>query len=115
MIGWIKAIIGVAIKVIFLFKDKDHPIDPLTEALPLALAQILPAVRNAIAYQGYDTVEKFDTWLVTIDMMTGTDAGAIDLIPHMPAKIEENFFDAAVKMARCYGYMLLKVDGYCEA
>ncbi len=115
MIGWIKAIIGVAVKVFGFIKTAGHPVDPLAEALPFALAQILPAVKNAIAFQGYDTVAKFDAWLVTIDMTTGTDAGAIDLIPRMPAKIEEEFFDAAVKMARCYGYMLLKVDGYYEA
>jgi len=110
MLGWIKAVLAVGVKIYgFLMKD-DKP--GLAETLPFAVGQILPAVQKAISYQGLNTKEKFDQWLKVIDTGTGVDEGAVDLISGLPAEKEEILFDHLVEIARIYGYHLIGVEGY---
>jgi hypothetical protein len=115
MFGWIKAALGVGLKLYGLIRGSGSKSDLLSDALPFVVNQLLPAVRTAIEYKGLNTRDKFDRWLETIDVATGDDDVSLDLIPHMPAKIEEDFFDHAKELARCYGYCLLRVPGYYEA
>jgi hypothetical protein len=114
MFGWIKAAVGFGLKLYGWIKGSDSKPDLLSDALPFAISQLLPAVKTAIAYKGLDTKEKLDAWLDAVDAATGDDPAALNLIPGMPAKVEEDFFDHAKEMARCYGYCLLRVPGYFE-
>jgi len=113
MFGWIKTAIGFGLQLYGYITGKPNP-DLLTDILPQAISQLLPMIKNAINYQGLDSKEKFDSWLETLDTSTGTDPGAVQLIPHMPAKFEEEFFDGLKQAAKAYGYMLLKVPEYYE-
>ena len=114
MFGWIKTALSYGLQLYGWIKGQPVKPELLAEVLPQAIATLLPMIRNAITYQGLDTREKFDAWLETLDASTGTDPGAIQIIPNMPAKFEEEFFDGLKQAARCYGYMLLKLPGYYE-
>jgi len=110
MLGVLRALIGAAGAVIKIFKGGEKP--TWAEAMPFVLQQLIPAVQQAVEYQGYNTREKFDAWLSTMDASTGTDPGAIDIIPQLPQDKEEEFFDALKEAARVYGYSLIGVEGY---
>lgn len=109
--GWILGIFKVGLSIFKLFKGSDDK-PSLTELLPFVLNQLIPAVDNAIKYQGLDTKEKFDQWLTFIDVSTGTDPGAFDFMGSMPPDVEEQMFDHLIETARIYGYNRLKVPGY---
>jgi len=110
--GWLLGIFKVGISVFNLFKGSGEQKPSLTELLPFALTQLIPAVDNAIKYQGLASKEQFDQWLVTLDATTGSDPGAFDFMKSMPPEIEEEMFDALINVARIYGYNRLKVEGY---
>lgn len=110
MLGWIKAALGVAMQLYSKFSGGKKV--SVLDALPEVIGKLLPAVQNAIKYQGLDSKAKVDAWLLELDTYTGEDVGAIDLIPDMPAKVEEVFFDHLKEVARCYAYMCIGVDGY---
>lgn len=111
MLGWIKAAVGFGVKM-YSKLNEGSKTDVMSDALPFAISTLLPTVKNAIAYGGKNTKEKFDAWLDTLDAMTGDDQLAIDLIPSLPPALEEKFFDHLKEAARIYGYMMLKVEGY---
>lgn len=113
MLGWLKAAVTFSVKMFGWIKQTDQP--SLIDALPFAVAQLLPAVQRAIEYQGLHTQEKFDTWLNTLDQATGVEAGAIDFVGGLPADKEEEFFDHLIEAARIYGYHLIGVKGYVSA
>ena len=110
MLGWLKAAVVFGVKMFGWVKQTDKP--SLTDALPFAVSQLLPVVQRAIEFQGFDTQEKFDAWLLTLDQATGVEAGAIDFIGGLPADKEEAFFDHLIGAARIYGYHLIGVEGY---
>lgn len=116
MFGWIKALAVAGVKIYQMFKgakDAGTPVS-IMEGLPFALGQLLPAVDNAIKYGNMTTKEQFDSWLDTIDNMTGEDPGAIDFIKGLPDQQEEIMFDHLKEAARIYGYWRLKLPGYVE-
>ena len=81
--------------------------------LPFVVSQLLPAVEQAIRFQGLNTKEKFDSWLTTLDESTGIEP-PVDLISRLPAEQEEALFDHLLEAARIYGYHLIGVPGYRE-
>jgi len=111
MLGWLKMAVTVGLKL-FSFVTAKGTKPTMVDAIPFAVSQMLPAVQRAIQYQGLDTKEKLDAWLVTIDAGTGSDADAVDIIARLPADKEESFFDHLIEAARIYGYHLIGVEGY---
>lgn len=114
MLGWFEAALTVGVKILGLLVSKKDQGQALTlaDAFPFAISQLLPAVENAIKYQGLDTKEKLDGWLVTFDMATGEEPTAIDIIHGLPADKEEILFDHAIEIARIYGYYKIGVPGF---
>lgn len=110
MFGWIKAALGVAMQLWGKFSGGQKV--NVLDVIPDVVGRLLPAVQQAVKYQGLNTKDKIDAWLETMDEYTGEDVGAVDLIPEMPAKVEEVFFDHLKEAARCYAYMLAGVEGY---
>jgi len=110
MFGWLKAAVVIGLKIYGFVSKGDKP--SLADALPFAVGQMLPAVQKAIQYQGLDTKEKFDAWLIAVDAGTGSDTTAVDLLVRLPADKEELFFDHLIEAARIYGYHLIGVEGY---
>ena len=111
MLGWLKMAVKVGLKI-YGFVTAPGAKPSLIDALPFAVGQLLPAVQKAIHYQGLNTKEKFDAWLVTVDAGTGSDENAVDFIAGLPADKEEIFFDHLIEAARIYGYNLIGVEGY---
>ena len=113
MFGWIKGALSIGVQVYkLLTKSKEKP--TFTDVIPFVIEKMFPAVQQAIAYGQLDTKEKIDAWLETFDASTGTDPGAIELIPNMPAEIEEQFFDKIKDALRIYAYCIIKVPGYTQ-
>lgn len=110
MFGWLRSAVVFGVKMFGWVTKSDKP--SLADALPFAVAQLLPAVQKAIEFQGLNTQEKLDAWLDTLDKATGVEAGAIDFVGGLPADKEEEFFDALIQAARIYGYHLIGVKGY---
>lgn len=84
----------------------------LTELLPLVVANILPAVDQAINYQNLDSQEKLDAWFGTLDAATGVEATAVDVLKDLPADKEELFFDHIISAAKIYAYNRIGVEGF---
>lgn len=111
MLGWLKMAVMVGLKIYgYVTAKDDRP--ALADAIPFAVGQMMPAVKQAIRYQGLDTKEKLDAWLDTIDAGTGSDAEAVDVVAKLPADKEEVLFDHLIEAARVYGYHLIGVEGY---
>lgn len=113
MLGFIKGALSIGVQVFKLFTRSDQK-PALTDVIPFVIEKLFPAVQQAIAYGELDTKEKIDAWLETFDASTGTDPGAVELIPNMPAEIEEAFFDKIKDALRIYAYCLIKVPGYTQ-
>jgi len=96
-----------------MLKGDDKPAS-LVEALPLALPQILQGVTAAVAQQGLKTKEQIDAWIGTADSLTGSDPGALDLVPGLPADKEEELFDGILQAAKVIACSAAKVPGYVE-
>lgn len=93
-----------------VFKKKPTWTDIAGKLVP----KIFEIVDNAIDFAGYDTKEKFDSFLEAMDAKTGSDPGAIDILKDVTPEAEEEFFDGIKLSARAYGYAKLKVDGYFQ-
>lgn len=108
MFGIIRAIVSTGLKIFAITKQTK----PKTGDLIMTIvSQIFPMVADAIRAQKMTTREQFDTWLITMDEATGTDAMAVDLIKGMSAELEEKFFDHIIGAARIYGYWLIDGKG----
>ncbi len=110
MFGWIKAALGVAANLVTFFSKNKKP--SLTEVIPVLVANLIPAVNDAISYQGLDTKTKIDTWLAKLDEMTGTDPGAVNFDADMPPAAQEEMFDGLLTFVRVYAYHRAGVPGY---
>ena len=86
-----------------------------TEIATRIVPAVFDLVDKAIEFGGYDTKAKFDGFLVTLDLKTGVDPGAMNIFKDVTAAGEEEFFDGIILAARAYGYAKLKVPGYYEA
>jgi len=106
----LNTIVKAVVSVFKLIGRKPSWTDIVTNIVP----QIFGMVDNAIAFGGYSTKEKFDEFLELIDLKTGVDAEALDILKDVTAEAEEEFFDGIVQAARAYGYAKLKVPGYAE-
>lgn len=84
----------------------------LSDLLPTIVANILPAVDQAITYQKLDTTEKLDSWLASLDAATGVESTAVDILKDLPADKEELFWDHIIEAARIYGYCRIGVEGF---
>lgn len=97
-----------------MVKGDDKPAN-LVDALPLALPQILGSVQSAIKMQGFTTAEQIDSWIGTADALTGSDPGALDLVPGLPADKEEELFDAVLQAVKVVAYHKAGVAGYVQS
>jgi hypothetical protein len=95
-------------------KGSGEPVT-LGNALPLALPQILTGVQDAVSSQSLTTKEKIDSWIGTVDSLTGSDPAALDLVPGLPAEAEEELFDALLTVAKVLAYQRAGVPGYVES
>lgn len=86
----------------------------LGELLPVAVSALLPTIDAAIKFQGLNSKEKIDSWLGTLDSLTGADPAALDFIKGMPKEAEEELFDGLLQTARAYAYHRAGVPGYVE-
>ena len=86
-----------------------------TEIATRIVPAVFDLVDQGIAFGGYNTKEKFDEFLALLDLKTGVDPGAMDVLKDVTAQGEEEFFDGILMAARAYGYARLKVEGYYQA
>jgi len=109
--GILNTIVSGIVSVYKLVKKKPSWTEIATQIIP----QIFAVVDKAIEFGGMDTKEKFDEFLVTLDLKTGVDNGAWDMFKDITPQGEEEFFDGIIMSARAYGYAKLKVAGYYVA
>lgn len=82
-------------------------------ALVWRIATTLPGVLSSIKQFIASTPEdKIDEALEQLDLRTGTDKGAIDVLVTLPADKEEELFDAIKTIARVMIKHALKLKGY---
>lgn len=73
----------------------------------------IPDLVNQIRGIGdMSTKEKIDEALRSMDDMTGTDEGAVDVIHDLPADKEEELFDHLTEIIRILSYNKLQLAGY---
>ena len=70
------------------------------------------AVLDLVRLNKVSSPEKLDEALAELDLRTGTDAGAFDIIRDLPADKEEQLFDHMKGMLDILGKNQLKVPGY---
>ncbi len=104
----LSGIASAAVAIYGLIKRKPSWTDIVGSIVP----QIFIAVDKAIEFGGYSTKEKFDEFLVLLDLKTGIDAGAVDFLKDVTPQAEEEFFDGLIAAARAYGYARIGVPGY---
>jgi len=81
--------------------------------IALDLITTLPkAIMDAIDYGKLTNVQMLDEALDELDLRTGVDAGAFDIMHDLPADKEEQLFDAMSKCIEIIGKNKLKVAGY---
>jgi coproporphyrinogen III oxidase-like Fe-S oxidoreductase len=81
--------------------------------IALDLITSLPkAIIDGIAYGKLDTVEKVDEALAELDLRTGSDEGAMDILRDLPSDKEELLFDHLKEAIRIIAKSKLKVEGY---
>lgn len=73
---------------------------------------VFDLVDQAITFGNMDNRKKFDDFLQALDLKTGADPGAVDMLKDVPADQEEVFWDHIVEAARVYGYCKLKIPGF---
>jgi len=76
------------------------------------ITQLPRVIIDGIAYGQLDTVEKLDEALSELDLRTGSDEGAMDILRDLPPDKEEALFDHLKEMLRIIGRSKLKVEGY---
>jgi len=113
LFGILQAAIVLGAKMVQMFTGKTKP--SFLDGAGMAVGQLIPAIQQAVNYGGMNTKEKIDSWLDNVDRTTGTDPGAIEMIPGMPPDKEEEFFDHLIGAARLYAYSYAKILGYYVA
>lgn len=96
-----------------MLKGPDKP-PSLVDALPLALPEILFGVQAAVSQQGLQTKDQIDAWISAADSLTGSDPGALDIVPGLPPEQEEKLFDAILTVAKVLAYHKAGLPGYVE-
>lgn len=82
-------------------------------SLAWRIAAAIPIVLSELKKFAASTPEdKIDSALAELDLRTGVDAEAIDLILTLPADKEEELFDAVKTITRVMVKHALKLDGY---
>ena len=107
----LKSFIDGVLGMVKLFGNKPsflRVISTVTTFLPSLISQV-------IDFKSADAKTRADEFLEGLDAYTGTDTGAVNIFPHMPAEREEEFWDAVKVLARNYVYEKLKVEGYYVA
>ena len=102
------SVIGLIIGTVKAVRDKA----PFTEILMSIITTLPKAIMDAIAYGKISTIEKLDEALEELDLRTGIETGALDVIRDLPADKEEIVFDALKQMIEVLGKNKLKVEGY---
>lgn len=110
--GVLRAAAGFGLQLLNAVKGTNGSKPTLVELLPTVVSAVLPAVDQAIKFQGLDTKEKVDAWIVTLDAATGLDAAALDIVRDLPADKEEQLFDHVLEAARIFAYCKIGVPGY---
>lgn len=110
--GVLKAAAGFGLQLLASVKGSGNGKPSFSELLPTIVGAVLPAVDQAIRFQGLDTKEKVDAWITTLDAATGLDATALDIVKDLPADKEEQLFDHVLEAARIFAYCKIGVPGY---
>lgn len=110
MFKWIKSALSVGVQLFKFLKGNKKP--TLTDLLPFLLQSLFPAVEEAVQYGQLNTKEKIDSWLETFDNVTGSDVGAIDIVPDLSPELEEQLFDHIKEAVKIFAYCKAKIPGF---
>lgn len=106
--GLLTQLLRKAVEVVGLIGGKPK----FTDAIMYVVTWIPEIVSQIRGVGEMSTKEKIDEALRTVDDMTGTDKGAIDVVRNLPADKEEELFDYLVEVIRILAYNKIKLDGY---
>jgi hypothetical protein len=102
------SIISGIISVVKLVKEKAI----FTDIAMNLIVQLPQMILDMIAANKLDTEAKLDEALEELDLRTGMDAGALDVVRNLPADKEEDLFDHLKGIIQILGKHKLKVEGY---
>ena len=83
-----------------------------TEIILTVFGKITESVLDLIEFGKLSTKEILDESLTELDLRLGSDPGAIDIVPDLPADKEEELTDHLKEVIRILGYNKLKIAGY---
>ena len=83
-----------------------------TEIILTVFGKITESVLDLVKFGKLSTKEMLDESLTELDLRLGSDPGAIDIDPDLPADKEEELTDHLIEVIRILGYNKLKVEGY---
>ncbi len=83
-----------------------------TEIILTVFGKITESVLDLVKFGKLSTKEMLDESLTELDLRLGSDPGAIDIVPDLPADKEEELTDHLKEVIRILGYNKLKVAGY---
>jgi hypothetical protein len=102
------SIINGVVSVVKMVKDKASFAD-----IAMSLVTQLPQmILDMIQAGKISTVEKLDEALEELDLRTGMDVGALDVVRNLPPDKEEKLFDHLKGIIQILGKHKLKVEGY---
>jgi len=101
-------LIGTVISTVKMVKDKAK----FTEIAMELVTKLPGIIMDMISFNKIDNAEKLDEALAEVDLRTGIDDGAIDIVKDLPADKEEALFDHLKGMIEILGKNKLKVEGY---
>ena len=83
-----------------------------TDIILAVFTKITESVMDLLKFGKLSTKEMLDESLTELDLRLGSDPGAIDIDPDLPADKEEELTDHLKEVIRILGYNKLKVEGY---
>jgi len=102
--------LGLIISTVKLVKDKA----PFSEIIMSVITTLPKAIMDAITFGKIPNVQKLEEALEELDLRTGIDAGALDVIKDLPPDKEELVFDYIKGIIDILGKNKLKIDGYYQ-
>jgi hypothetical protein len=106
----LSGIINLAVKTVKLINDKAK----FTDIVMHLIATLPSAILNLIAAGKLDNEGKLDEALAELDVRTGSDLGALDVVHDLPPDKEELLFDHLKGIVEILGKNKLGVAGYTE-
>jgi len=104
----LSAAVNILIRLLEAIINKEHPSSLVWQIA----AQIPSAMQGIREFLANSTEEQIDAAIAELDIRTGTDEGAFDLIKTLPADKEEELLDAVGEAVRIIIKNRLQSDGY---